>query len=155
MATSTAGTEAAVCVCRRELYANNSSPRRFRWNLCLGALLNFGRGETEKGRKSDGVEWGKYPSLPSHRHDSTKICSYAGYVKNKERHNSFEIRSTSHRPLRTWFRATWTPSRFSVRSQSLFREWTGNELKSDWDCRLSLEQSDGPQFCNPFVWWSV
>ena len=34
-------------------------PRRFlgfRWNVCLGAILDFGRGETEKERKSDGGE---------------------------------------------------------------------------------------------------
>ena len=28
-------------------------PRRFRWNVCLGAILDFGRGETEKEWKSD------------------------------------------------------------------------------------------------------
>ena len=126
MATSTAGTEAAVCVCRRELYANNSSPRRFRWNLCLGAILDFGRGETEKGRKSDGVEWGKYPSLPSHRHDSTKICSYAGYVKKQRKTqqlwNKIHIPSSFENLVSS-----------SLNSQSLFGSFPESLSGVDWE----------------------
>ena len=29
------------------------SPRRFPWNVCLGVILDFGRGETKKEQKSD------------------------------------------------------------------------------------------------------
>ena len=41
------------------------SPRRFRWNVCLGTILDFGRGETEQERKSDVGEgsWGRFYNI--------------------------------------------------------------------------------------------
>ena len=42
-----------IGIIRKGLACVADGPRRFRRNVCLGAILNFGRGETEKERKSD------------------------------------------------------------------------------------------------------
>ena len=126
MATSTAGTEAVVGVCRRELHVNNSSPRRFRWNLCLGAILDFGRGETEKERKSDGVEWGKYPSLPF---PSSRL------YEDLQLHR---LRQKQRQTQQLWHKIH-IPSSFenlvssSLNSQSLFGSFPESPSGVDWE----------------------
>ena len=72
-------------------YSLRSPRSRFQWNACLDAILDFGRGETDKEWKSDDEEWSGRDfanifrckispcSLPLRR-DSTKTASYAGKV---------------------------------------------------------------------------
>ena len=61
---------------------------RFQLNICLGAILDFGRGETDKAKKRwKGGEWEEILQRKDHLQgnyglyeDSTKTANYAGYT---------------------------------------------------------------------------